>query len=293
MDIINPIKQICMSDMFEKFYERYAPEEKEVIVLIQHTLGAGYDNNGFWDMTVISLGMVFCATGEVNIREGRLEWPVTEEEKNSERGWKRFEREQICRIKVRKLLDEYVPKHTTPEKFNSWAVTEVLEQSVSCPELEMVLEEYNKPVVIEDKVLGTLILNREFDMFETTFLWNGNEVSFMLEVNPESKSSWSRARTAAKKLVAEQETWDETMRKFAAKKLTALANDWLAEDVESKGAGPITEETFAKRIALSEISITSGGSFTAYYNDDDMFWGHAIEVHGSLKKGILDANIAG
>ena len=282
-----------MSDMFEKFYERYAPEEKEVIVLIQHTLGAGYDNNGFWDMTVISLGMVFCATGEVNIREGRLEWPVTEDEKNSERGWKRFEREQICRIKVRKLLDEYVPKHTTPEKFNSWAVTEVLEQSVSCPELEMVLEEYNKPVVIEDKVLGTLILNREFDMFETTFLWNGNEVSFMLEVNPESKSSWSRARTAAKKLVAEQETWDETMRKFAAKKLTALANDWLAEDVESKGAGPITEETFAKRIALSEISITSGGSFTAYYNDDDMFWGHAIEVHGSLKKGILDANIAG
>ena len=282
-----------MSDMFEKFYERYAPEEKEVIVLIQHTLGAGYDNNGFWDMTVISLGMVFCATGEVNIREGRLEWPVTEEEKNSERGWKRFEREQICRIKVRKLLDEYVPKHTTPEKFNSWAVTEVLEQSVSCPELEMVLEEDNKPVVIEDKVLGTLILNREFDMFETTFLWNGNEVSFMLEVNPESKSSWSRARTAAKKLVAEQETWDETMRKFAAKKLTALANDWLAEDVESKGAGPITEETFAKRIALSEISITSGGSFTAYYNDDDMFWGHAIEVHGSLKKGILDANIAG
>ena len=261
--------------------------------MILHTLGAGYDNNRFWDMTVISLGMVFCATGEVNIREGRLEWPVTEEEKNSERGWKRFEREQICRIKVRKLLDEYVPKHTTPEKFNSWAVTEVLEQSVSCPELEMVLEEYNKPVVIEDKVLGTLILNREFDMFETTFLWNGNEVSFMLEVNPESKSSWSRARTAAKKLVAEQETWDETMRKFAAKKLTALANDWLAEDVESKGAGPITEETFAKRIALSEISITSGGSFTAYYNDDDMFWGHAIEVHGSLKKGILDANIAG
>lgn len=281
-----------MSNQFDKFYERYASEEKEVIVLIQNTLGAGYDN-GFWDMTVISLGMVFCASGEVNIREGRLEWPVTEEEKNSERGWKRFERGQICRIKVRKLLDKYVPEHTTPEKFNSWAVTEVLEQAVSCPELEAVLEEYNKPVVIEDKVLGTLILNREFDMFETTFLWNGNEVSFMLEVNPESKSSWSRARTAAKKLVAEQETWDETMRKFAAKKLTALANDWLAEDVESKGAGPITEETFAKRIALSEISITSGGSFTAYYNDDDMFWGHAIEVHGSLKKGILDANIAG
>ncbi len=281
-----------MSNQFDKFYERYAPEEKEVITLIKNTLGAGYDN-GFWDMTVISLGMVFCTTGEVNIREGRLEWPVTEKEINSKKGWNRFDRGQICRIKVRKLLDKYVPEHTTPEKFNSWAVTEVLEQAVSCPELEAVLEEYNKPVVIEDKVLGTLILNREFGIFETTLLWNGNDVSFMLEVNPESKSSWGRARTAAKKLVVEQETWDKTMREFAAKKLTALANDWLDEDEENNDAKPITEEVFADRIALSEISITSGGSFTAYYNDDDMFWGHAIEIHGSLKKGIANANISG
>lgn len=279
--------------MFEKFYERYAPEEKEVIVLIQRTLGAGYDNNGFWDMTVISLGMVFCATGEVIIREGRLEWPLTKEEINSDKGWNRFRKEQICRVKVRKLLDEYVPKHTTPEKFNCWAVTEVLEPSVFCPELEAVLEEYNKPVVIEDKVLGTLTLNREFDMFEATLLWNGHEVSFMLEVNPESKSSWSRARTAARKLVAGQETWDENMRKFAAERLTSLANEWLAGEAEDKDAKPVTEETFMKRITLSEISITSGGCFTAFYNDDDMFWGHAIEINGSLKKGIANANIAG
>lgn len=130
-------------------------------------------------------------------------------------------------------------------------------------------------------------------MFETTLLWNGNEVTFMLEVNSESKSSWSRARTAAKKLVAEQETWDETMREFSAKNLTALANDWLAEDGGSKDTKPITEEAFAKRITLSEISITPGGSFTAYYDDDDMFWGHAVEINGSLKKGITNANIAG
>ena len=37
----------------------------------------------------------------------------------------------------------------------------------------------------------------------------------------------------------------------------------------------------------------TGGRFTAYYNDDDMFWGHAVEVSGSLKKGITYANLAG
>lgn len=280
--------------MFEAFYEKYALEEQEVIALIRNCIGGRYNNNGdFWEMTAISLGMVFCATGEKNIREGRMEWPVTEEEQNSEKGWARFREEQICRIKVRKLLDEYVPSHTTPEKFNCWAVTEVLKPSESCPELEAVLEEYKKPVAIEDKVLGTLTLNRESDMFETNFSWNGAEIPLMLEVNPESKSSWSRARAAAKKLIAEQEAWDKAMREFAAKELTELANDWLADDDENEDAEPITEESFAQRITISELTITSGGSFTAYYNDDDMFWGHVVEVSGSLKKGITDANISG
>ncbi len=280
--------------MFEAFYEKYAPEEQEVVVLIRNCIGGGYNNKGdFWEMAAISLGMVFCANGEKNIREGRLKWPVTDEERNSEKGWGKFGEEQICRVKVRKLLDKYVPNHTTSEKFNCWAVTEVLESSISCPELEAVLEEYNKPVVIEDKILGTLTLNREFDMFETNFSWNGVEIPLALEVNPESKSSWSRARTAAKKLITEQEAWDKAMREFAAKKLTELANDWLAGDEENKVTEPITEEIFAKRITLSELTITSGGSFTAYYNDDDMFWGHAIEISGSLKKGITYTNIAG
>ena len=47
------------------------------------------------------------------------------------------------------------------------------------------------------------------------------------------------------------------------------------------------------RILLTEVSVSPGGRFTAYYNDDDMFWGHSVEVSGSLKKGITYANLAG
>lgn len=280
--------------MFEAFYEMYESEEREVVALIRNCIGGGYNNKGnFWEMTVVTLGMVFCDTGELDIKEGRMEWPVTDEERNGEKGWSRFGREQICRVKVRRLLEEYVPPHTTPEKFNCWAITEVMEEDVVCPELQNVLDEYNKPVVIEDKVLGTLTLNRDLDMFEASIIWNGSDISLMLEVNSESKSSWSRARTAAKKLFTEQQAWDKSMREFAAKNLTALANEWLADDDEKKDAEPITENVFAQRITLSELSVTSGGSFTAYYNDDDMFWGHAVEVGGSLKKGITYTNITG
>ena len=106
--------------MFEEFYQKYETQEQEVIALIRKCIGAGHhkgDNGDFWDMTAITLGMVFCNTGKVSIKEGRLEWPVTEEERNSEKGWGRLQQGQICRLKVRRLVDELVPEHTTPEQF--------------------------------------------------------------------------------------------------------------------------------------------------------------------------------
>ena len=70
--------------MFEEFYEMYEPEEQEVVALINRCIGGGYNNRGnFWQMTVVTLGMVFCDTGKVSTKEEHLEWPVTDEERNS------------------------------------------------------------------------------------------------------------------------------------------------------------------------------------------------------------------
>ena len=54
-----------------------------------------------------------------------------------------------------------------------------------------------------------------------------------LEVNAESKPSWTRARSAAKKLLADCDTWDKAMRELAAKNLIELANNWLSQDEEN------------------------------------------------------------
>ena len=186
-----------------------------------------------------------------------------------------------------------VPEHTTPEQFNSWAVIEVLEPSASCPQLEAVWEEYQKPVHIEDEVLGTLKLNRDFGLLDGEILWNGEEVSLALEIDLDDEETWDTARSIAHKVMADRESWDKSMREFAAKELTELANEWQADDDEKKNADPITEEVFAQRITLSELSLTYESDFTAYFDDDDMFWGHTVEVCGSLENGIESANIAG
>ena len=90
--------------MFEAFYEMYEPEEHEVVALINRCIGGGYNSKGnFWEMTVVTLGMVFCDTGKVTTKEERLDWPVTDEERNGDKGWERFGNEQICRLKIRRM----------------------------------------------------------------------------------------------------------------------------------------------------------------------------------------------
>ena len=177
-----------------------------------------------------------------------------------------------------------------------WCISQVVKAYEDCPELQAVLDEYHKPVVIQDQVLGELALDKDYDTFEGEIRWRGKNVLLSLEVNAESKPSWTRARGAAKKLLADCETWDKAMRELAAKNLTGLANDWLSQDEENPrdpGTDPITEEELARRISMTSLSVTSGGSFTAWFDCDEMFTDHAVTVYGSLKKGLKAANIEG
>ena len=279
--------------MFEEFYEMYESEEQEVVALINRCIGGGFNWKGnFWEMTVVTLGIVSCDTGKVSTKEERLDWPVTDEERHSDKGWGRFQNEQICRLKIRRMKEEWAKDLVV----QPWCISQVVKAHEDCPELQAVLDEYHKPVVIQDQVLGELTLDKDYDTFEGEIQWCGKDVSLSLEVNAESKPSWTRARSAAKKLLADCETWDKAMRELAAKNLTELANNWLSQDEEpprNPETDPITEEELARRISLTSLSVTSGGSFTAWFDCDEMFTDHAVTIYGSLKKGLKTANIEG
>ena len=277
--------------MFEEFYEMYESEEQEVVALINRCIGGGFNWKGnFWEMTVVTLGIVSCDTGKVSTKEERLDWPVTDEERHSDKGWGRFQNEQICRLKIRRMKEEWAKDLVV----QPWCISQVVKAHEDCPELQAVLDEYHKPVVIQDQVLGELTLDKDYDTFEGEIQWCGKDVSLSLEVNAESKPSWTRARSAAKKLLADCDTWDKAMRELAAKNLTELANNWLSQDEENPRnpeTDPITEDELARRISLTSLSVTSGGSFTAWFDCDEMFTDHAVTVYGSLKKGLKTANI--
>ncbi len=88
----------------------------------------------------------------------------------------------------------------------------------------------------------------------------------------------------------------QKFRAFASEKLTELANDWQDEgydDEDGEALAAITEESFAGRIVISELSIDAEGDYEVCYDDDDMFGDHVIIVSGSVDGGMEDAHIAG
>ena len=264
-------------DTFEK-------REREIIIL-RHEGGGGSLRNGFWEWDEYFLAYVDCETGELHKEEGRVEFPVTDKEKHPFH----FEDETIYKLRVREKLPEEVPEGALLSK-NHFLVVEILEKDAVCPELYEMLTEYRKPVVLKDDVLGELTYDKLLKSFEGNLSWLGRRIHISLYVDKDNKSGITKAKKAIKTMVLEQEKWDADLRSFAAQKLTKLACEWAESDEE---AALITEESFAKRISLSLIWMTSGGSFTAYLDDDDLFFGHSITVNGSPKKGLLSADIEG
>lgn len=272
------------------FIALYAPEEEEKLVMIQSGTSADktfMDN--FWSAHTCALAMADVQTGQVISDRCYLNWPLTDKEREAGEYSNRFAKGKVYRIKVRGWKG-------TALNEPQWYVTEVLEEDVPCPALEDIWAEYIKPILLEDEVLGTLTLNREMSTFEGTCKWMGKEVRLSLDVDMKRKASWTRAANVMKKLVTDQEAWDKSLRAMAARTLTAQANEWLADNDQTERnleKDPITEEEFARRILLTEFSVSPGGRFTAWYEDDDMFWDHVITVDGTLKKGPVDADIQG
>ena len=283
MELIEYIR--LRNKMTQSEWENSFEKEEREIIILRHEGGGGSLRNGFWEWDEYFLAYVDCETGELHKEEGRIEFPVTDKENLPYH----FEDETIYKLRVREKLPEEVPNGALPIK-NHFLVVEVLEKNVACPELEEILTEYRKPIILQDDVLGELTYDKQIKSFEGNIAWLGGKVHISLYVDKDNKSGITKAKKALKTMVSEQAKWDADLRSFAAKKLTKLACEWAESDDETS---EITEESFAKRISLSSICMTSGDSFSAYFDDDDLFFGHCITICGGLKKGVVSADMEG
>jgi len=268
----------------------FEDEAREILVLLAGGGGAG-KRSGFWDVSHYFIAYVDCQTGALHTGDGRIVYPVSDEEHDAGGILDRFRREGVYRLKARKKIPHEVPEGVTASSQNQFLIVEVLEEDAPSPALEEVLAEYLRPVVVVDEVLGELTLDKDLDMFEGEVLWRGEQICVSLEVDAANEDTWADARRAMKTMLADQERWDRDMRAFAARELTELACEWRESADEE--VPEISEESFAQRIELRTIAMDADGSFSAYFDDDDMFFGHCVTAYGTLTDGVTAANMEG
>ena len=289
MDLLEYMRS--QDNMTQAEWERTFEEEaREILVLLAGGGGAG-KRNGFWDVSHYFIAYVDCQTGALHTGDGRIVYPVSDEEHDAGGILDRFRREGVYRLKARKKILHEVPEGVTASSQNQFLIVEVLEEDAPSPALEEVLAEYLRPVVVVDEVLGELTLDKDLDMFEGEVLWRGEQICVSLEVDAANEDTWADARRAMKTMLADQERWDRDMRAFAARELTELACEWRESADEE--VPEITEESFAQRIELRTIAMDADGSFSAYFDDDDMFFGHCVTAYGTLTDGVTAANMEG
>ena len=277
--------------MTQAEWERtFEDEAREILVLLAGGGGAG-KRNGFWDVSHYFIAYVNCQTGALHTGDGRIVYPVSDEEHDAGGILDRFRREAVYRLKARKKIPHEVPEGVTASSQNEFLIVEVLEEDPPCPALEEVLAEYRRPVVVTDEVLGELTLDKDLDTFEGEILWCGEQIFLVLEVDVADEDTWADARRAMKVMLAEQDRWDRDMRASAAHELTDLACEWRESTDEE--VPEITEKSFARRIELRTIAMDADGSFSAYFDDDDMFFGHCVTAYGTLADGVTAANMEG
>ena len=289
MDLLEYMRS--QDNMTQAEWERtFEDEAREILVLLAGGSGAG-KRNGFWDVSHYFIAYVDCQTGALHTGDGRIVYPVSDEEHDAGGILDRFRREGVYRLKARKKIPHKVPEGVTASSQNQFLIVEVLEEDAPCPALEEVLAEYRRPIVVVDEELGELTLDKDLDMFEGGISWRGEDIDISLEVDSSSEDTWTAAVAAMKQMMTDQDRWDRDMRAFAARELTELACEWRESADEE--VPEITEESFAQRLDLTSIAMDPDGSFSAYFEDDDMFFGHCVVVYGSLTDGVASAVMAG
>lgn len=278
---------------YEIFASEYQTEFQEIAVLLNDAgIGAGKAaGDTLWSTSAHFIALQDMQTGVIKKGDGRIVWPVTDENRKLHGAAYPFyfQKGGIYKLRVRGLIDQNIPEGRTPSFYNRFLVVEVLDEKFQSDALAAIWHEYQQPVFLKDELLGSFQLDKKYSSFQGSVELHGSTLVVHMHVDIQNEKSWNEALCNLRTLYTQLEKQGDDFRFFAASQLTELANDWLQDE----NADEISEEDFAGRMALTSLSINADGDYSVYYSDDDMFYGHAITVSGNIGSDFESANICG
>jgi len=273
--------------------EYYAEKEMDIIALTRTGTNSGkFDGDKGWSASVKLLAYVEEKSGRLVEEPTWVRWDLTDIDaaRLSRKGDLKQETAYLLRVRPSRVrltmwCNQQVPAGRV------LFVTKVLKRGVSHPELDRILEERRRPRSITLSDGMSLNFESRYNRYSGITDWQGGESTVVLYADEENFGCADKAAEVFETILADRAGWDKRAREFAAKELTASANEWRKQEGEDEHI--ITRAEFARRIGTPDVFVDSDGNFSFIYDDDDMFLGHFIVISGSVRDGFTDATFEG
>lgn len=274
----------------EKFEKEFYDEDIEMLVLMKSGCNGAVVYGDMLKPSVDFLASIDLKTGVLSKTVGRIKWMIKNDK--DRKGWGYdFQQFGIYHVKVKKCIPQKLKPYQMELLNNRYMLIDIVEENERNIELEKLKDYFSTPIIIENE-LGTFELNREFSSFEGQVKYGDIEISVLMETDEENGDTATNAMKALLHFSNHFKDLDQQYRMFAAKELTDSANEWLEDDDNEEKVDVISEEMFMNRIQISEVVATLNGELILYYNDD-IFWGHIIEINIDDLGHPIEACIAG
>ena len=266
-----------MDKEIEDFNKNFDEEIFDIaFVLKKQNLSAGKSKGKYYTILVSAIAYKNIITNEIIENENLL---IVKEIEDTKHYFQIFRNKTIVRLKVRKEKD-------SSGLYMRFLLEDIIDTNYKDNDLNIILEEYSKPVYYKDEELGNFELDKSIDMFSKDIEWNDDNISVLFKNIDEEVNK--RSVAIIRKIFTNKKDIDKKLKDYISENMLEDANNWN-DDADKPH---INKEDFSKLITLASITI-SEDIITFWFDDGDIFWGHSIVVESDYDFNFTDAHIEG
>ncbi|MEL6705114.1 MAG: DUF2262 domain-containing protein [Bacteroidota bacterium] len=152
-------------------------------------------------------------------------------------------------------------------------------------------ERLRAPQTMETARFGMLTEDQQLGWMESTATWSETTVRLTLNLGLRGyidADDFAPALATAEQLWTDEAAWNARVEACAATLFDVWDGGWRQPDDTED-----TPEAFVARMTLDAIACAPDGAFEFWYDDGDLFAGHAVLVRGTLADGPTETTLAG
>ena len=268
-----------MDKEIEDFNKKFDDEIFEMaFVLKKQNLSAGKSKGKYYTLLVSAIAYKNIITNEIIENENLL---IVKEIEDTKHYFQIFRNKTIVRLKVRKEKD-------SSGLYIRFLLKDIIDTNYKDNDLNIILEEYSKPVYYKDEELGDFELDKSINCFEKNMSWiDNNDISVSFDNIDEEVNK--KSADIIKKIFSSKKELDKKLKDYISENLIEDANTWNDDDDKPN----INREEFVKLISLTSITIIYENNITFYFDDGDIFSGHVISVDSDYDLNFAEPYIIG